>query len=257
MFYPESAQELEDTLRSLFLSTSAYRGESSVFGILAPHAGYTYSGRVAAAAYSRIPAGFSGTFVVIGPSHAGCETCTSDLFWETPIGNVPPDADLAEALEENGIPIRNDLMRVQENSLETQMPFLRFRFPEACVVPVLLGDQSPAAAEKTAAAITAAVSGSRTIIVASGDGSHYVPAETAKTNDLAVFSALADLDTGKFYAALEAVQPSMCGYGCIAVMADVCRNAGASSARVLLYDTSGSVSGDTGGVVGYAALEVV
>lgn len=259
MFYPKDAKELEETLRSLFSSTATYPAQSRIFGILAPHAGYMYSGKIAAVSYSRIPESFDGTFLVIGPSHAGCPTCTSDVFWETPIGTLEPDTELVQALQENGIPIRNDFMNVQENSLETQMPFIKFRFLDAKIVPVLLGDQSYGGAAKTAASIISAISQMNrdVIVIASGDGSHYVPRDIAEKDDLTVLSAISKLDTKNFYEVLMNIQPSMCGYGCIAVMADVCKHFGAREARVLLYDTSGSVTGDTLEVVGYAAMEVI
>ena len=127
MFYPKEAEELKALLDALFSSTVT--SVTSPCGVLVPHAGYIYSGRCAACAYAKIPETFSGTFVVIGPSHAGCMTATADLIWETPIGPVPPARAFVAALSESGIPNRPDLLRVQANSLEVQLPFIRSRFP--------------------------------------------------------------------------------------------------------------------------------
>ncbi|MDU9376070.1 hypothetical protein McpSp1_06590 [Methanocorpusculaceae archaeon Sp1] len=260
MFYPAGAEELASLLNAFFSSTVT--SVTSPYGVLVPHAGYVYSGKTAACAYAKIPETFSGTFVIIGPSHAGCMTATADCSWETPLGPVAADAELVAALVDAGIPNRNDLMRVQENSLETQMPFIRYRFPQAKVVPVLLGDQSLASARTVADAIAKAIdaisaASDRVVIIASGDGSHYVPAKVAEHDDLTVLAAAAKLDADQFYKTLMDVRPSMCGYGCIAVMMLVCKHLGAREAKLIMYQTSGDATGDDREVVGYAAVEVV
>ena len=257
MFYPGDAEELRALLDALFASTVT--SVISPYGVLVPHAGYIYSGRCAACAYAKIPETFSGTFVVIGPSHAGCMTATADLIWETPLGPVLPDESLAAALTAAGIPNRPDLLRVQENSLEVQMPFIRYRFPQAKVVPVLLGDQSLSEVRRVAAALSQAVGAVNTdvVIIASGDGSHYVPAAVAERDDLTVLAAAAKLDVQAFYEKLIEVKPSMCGYGCIAVLMLAGLQLGAREAKVIMYQTSGDATGDNREVVGYAAMEVV
>ncbi len=257
MFYPGDAEELRALLDALFSSTVT--SVTSPYGVLVPHAGYIYSGRCAACAYAKIPETFSGTFVVIGPSHAGCMTATADLIWETPLGPVLPDESLAAALTAAGIPNRPDLLRLQENSLEVQMPFIRYRFPQAKVVPVLLGDQSLSEVRRVAAALSQAVGAVNTdvVIIASGDGSHYVPAAVAERDDLTVLAAAAKLDVQAFYEKLIEVKTSMCGYGCIAVLMLAGLQLGAREAKVIMYQTSGDATGDNREVVGYAAMEVV
>jgi len=257
MFYPRVAEELKALLDALFSSTVT--SVTSPYGVLVPHAGYIYSGKCAACAYAKIPETFSGTFVVIGPSHAGCMTATADLIWETPLGPVLPDSRLAAALTAAGIPNRPNLLRVQENSLEVQMPFIRYRFPQAKVVPVLLGDQSLSEVRRVAAVLSQAVDAvdANVVIIASGDGSHYVPAAMAERDDLTVLAAAAKLDVQAFYEKLIEIKPSMCGYGCIAVLMLVCKHLGAHEANVIMYQTSGDATGDSCEVVGYAAMEVV
>lgn len=257
MFYPGSAQELKRTLDAFFSSTVT--SVTSPYGVLVPHAGYLYSGKTAACAYAKIPETFSGTFIVIGPSHAGCMTATADLLWETPLGPVSPDTNLIAALEKSGIPNRPDLIRVQENSLEVQMPFIRYRFPNARVVPVQLGDQSLSAVSAVADAVCRAIDlcSEEIVIIASGDGSHYVPRSVAEHDDLTVLAAASRLDVKKFYEALAEVRPSMCGYGCIAALLLIGKHLGATDARVIMYQTSGDATGDSREVVGYAAMEVI
>ena len=254
MFYPGRAGELEEQIASFFNNTVT--SVSNPFGILVPHAGYIYSGQTAACSYAKLSPDFAGTFVIIAPSHQGFPTSVSDLVWETPIGAAEPDAEFISALD---IPLRNAYALHQENSIEVQIPFIVSRFPKAKIVPILVGDQSLAGAKEVADAVIKAAdtTGIRSIIIASGDCSHYVPKDKAMTEDLTVLGAVKNLDTTRFYEALMKYQPTMCGYGCIAAMAEICKHFGASEARVLLYTTSGDVTGDFEEVVGYASMEVV
>ena len=254
IFYPSEAEGLKQTLAAFFDGTVT--SVSNPKGILVPHAGFIYSGPCAAVSYARISPDFDGTFVVIGTSHKGYPNSVSDLDWDTPIGTVLADTEFADAVS---LPKNNDIFREQENSLETQMPFIAYRFPKAKVCAVLMGDQSLEGVSEVAEAILCAVSKTnRNIIVAaSGDCSHYVPAKKAETDDLTCLAALKNLDVSAFYDALYAIQPSMCGYGCLAATAEIGKALGAKEARVLTYTTSGDASGDYSAVVGYASVEVI
>ncbi len=140
------------------------------------------------------------------------------------------------------------------------MPFIRHRFAHAKIVPVLIGDQSPGGAEEVAKAVLHAVraTGRQIIVIASGDGSHYVPRARAEHDDRAVLAAVSELDTAQFYRTLALLRPSMCGYGCIAAMVLISKALGATSARLLAYTTSGDIdAGNDARVVGYAAMEVI
>lgn len=254
LFYPEKKDELNNLLTKFFSDTVT--SETNPKGILVPHAGYIYSGRCAAVSYSKISSDFNGTFVIIAPSHNGFETCVSDLIWNSPLGSVEPDKEFIEALD---LPIRNDLAGEQENSIEVQIPFIKYRFANAKIVPILIGDQSYAGAKIVSDAVISAIkrTGITPIIIASGDGSHYVPKAKAESDDLTVIAALKNLDTVKFYESLIKIQPTMCGYGCIGAMAEICKYLGAKESRVLLYETSGEATGDFSEVVGYISMEVV
>lgn len=254
IFYPSEAEELKQTLAAFFDATVT--SVSNPKGILVPHAGFIYSGPTAAVSYSRISPDFDGTFVLIGTSHKGFANSVSDIDWETPLGLVTADKEFAAAVS---LPLNNAAAREQENSLETQMPFIAYRFPQAKITAVLMGDQSPKGAADVASAVLSAVekTGRRIIVIASGDGSHYVPAKQAETDDLTCLAALKNLDTAAFYDALYEIQPSMCGYGCLSATAEIGKALGAAEARVLTYATSGDASGDFRAVVGYASLEVI
>ena len=252
MFYPRDPSHLEQLLEKFF-SGAGSAGDTR--GIVSPHAGYIYSGQVAAYAFATIPADFSGTFVVIGPSHRGYITCGSTIPWETPLGVVDTDTELVKALD---IEI-DEFSHKDEHSLEVQVPFIKYRFPRARIAPVMMGAQDLSGVAVLAEKIVEAVRRTKrdVRIVASSDFSHYVPEAKAKTDDLYAIEALNTLDVGEFYRRIEERDVSACGYGPIAVMVTACGMLGATTAKLLRYATSGDVTGDRREVVGYAAIAVM
>ena len=123
MFYPREPSHLEQLLGKFFSGTSPVTGNP--LGIVSPHAGYIYSGQVAADSFAAITGDFSGTFVIIGPSHRGYMTCASGISWETPLGIVDTDAEFVRALDVEV----DEFSHRDEHSLEVQVPFIRYRFP--------------------------------------------------------------------------------------------------------------------------------
>lgn len=252
MFYPRDPSHLEQVLEKYFRGTGEPTG---AIGVVSPHAGYVYSGAVAAMAIGCIPADFRGTIVVIGPSHRGYQTCVSKVPWETPLGIVDVDTGYVEALDI----VVDEVSHQDEHSLEVQMPFLKFRFPGARIAPVLMGDQSYESAVWLAdRIIVAAEEQDREIrIVASSDFSHYVPESQAKKQDLLAIEALEQYDVREFYRRIGELGVSACGYGPIAAMALASRFMGATKVRLVWYATSGDVTGERDQVVGYAAIAVM
>ncbi|MDD1673848.1 MAG: AmmeMemoRadiSam system protein B [Methanomicrobiales archaeon] len=252
MFYPRDPDHLEQVLEKY------YRNKSTGFdakGIVAPHAGYVYSGEVAATAYAAIPESFAGTFVIIGPSHRGYLTCTSAIPWETPLGLVDVDKEFVKALD---IHIDEESHRT-EHSIEVQLPFIKYRFPRAQIVPLMMGEQSSMSARNLAGQILSACAAiSRDVrLVASSDFSHYIPHEIAKKQDLFAIEALQTLDVDEFYRRIEAEGVSACGYGPISSVALAAKAKGAREGRLLEYRTSGEITGEFDQVVGYGAIAVI
>ncbi|MEA2035647.1 MAG: AmmeMemoRadiSam system protein B [Euryarchaeota archaeon] len=254
MFYPGEHRSLESLLGDFFRNAEVECPDS--YGIVSPHAGYPYSGQLSASAFSTIPKSFKGTFILIGPSHSGFPTCISAIPWETPLGNVDVDLDLIGNLDLN---IDEFSMAYQENSLEVQIPFIKYHFPDAKIVPVLMGDQSYKEAISLADSILKAINitGSDVRIVASSDFSHYIPEDIAKRQDLYAIDALKNLNIEEFYRRIKEEGVSACGYGPISVMVSVCRRLGATHGHLIKYTTSGETTGDYSQVVGYAAIAVV
>ena len=254
MFYPRDPNHLEQLL-TRFFNSATVAGGIDARGIVVPHAGYIYSGAVAAQAYAAIPPSFSGTFIVIGPSHRGFLTAASAVPWETPLGVVDTDAGFVSAL---GIDI-DEPAHATEHSLEVQMPFTKYRFPRARIAPIMMGDQDESSAMNLAQAIVdTAKSERREIrIVASSDFSHYIPEKVARDQDLHAIEALKTLDSREFYKRIVTRKVSACGFGPIMAMTEACRAMGANEGRLLSYSTSGDVTGDRNEVVGYAAIAVI
>ena len=252
MFYPRDPHHLEQLLEKLF---GGKETSLDAKGIVSPHAGYPYSGEVAASAYSTIPSTFSGTFIVIGPSHRGFQTCISQIPWETPLGIIDIDPELGSAIDLE----TDEISHRDEHSLEVQMPFIKYRFPRARILPILMGDQEFVASELLATKVLDAINqtGREDIrFVASSDFSHYVPIASARENDGYAIEALTSLDLPEFYRRIARRGVSACGYGPIAAVCRLCKERGARTGRLIRYATSGDVTGDSD-VVGYAAIAVM
>lgn len=252
MFYPGNPAKLRQTLDAFF---EGVKGKGDALGIVSPHAGYLYSGKVAATAFAALPRKFSGTVVIIGPSHAGHSTSASARPWKTPLGTVEVDRELLDFID---MPV-DELSHQDEHSIEVQMPFVQYHAPEALVVPIMMGNQSPESAHLLAEKVAGAAekTGRDVRIVASSDFSHYVPEEEARDQDLYAIDALTTLDTAEFFRRIVERRVSACGYGPIGSMVETCKRFGAKRGELLRYTTSAEATGDTRQVVGYAAIAVI
>lgn len=228
------------------------RGPRNVLGGVAPHAGYMFSGMVAAHLYSRIAEdGFAKSFVIIGPNHTGRGSgmaVTMEDF-ETPFGVARVDAELAKA-------IRKDLVDVDpeahyfEHSIEVQLPFLQHISKDFSFVPLCMGFQDFEASKQVGEIIRDAVKGRDAVVIASSDFSHYVTPGTAKAKDGKALDAIAAMDPERLYETVRDEDMSMCGYGPVMATMVAC---GSAKAEVLKYATSGDVR-PMREVVGYASV---
>jgi AmmeMemoRadiSam system protein B len=251
-WYPKDPNRLEQMLEAYFIQSKP----GAALGIVSPHAGYIYSGLTAAHAFGSLPPDFSGTIIVIGPSHSGYTTCASAIPWETPLGIVDTDAEFIKSL---GIDINEAVHQTDENSIELQIPFIKYRFPRARIAPVMMGQQDYPSAIRLAEKIVSAIKQTNmdVRIVASSDFSHKVSEQKAKSDDLYAIEPLLTLDTKEFYRRIEERRVTACGFGPITAMVTACEKLGAKKAQLLRYATSGDVTGDCREVVGYAAISVI
>ena len=232
--------------------------------VIAPHAGLMFSGPVGAYAYAAAAAnGPFDTVILVGPSHfvgfEGVALYPSGVF-DSPLGPAPIDERLGQALVDAS-PVIHAMPAAhgREHSLEMQLPFVRRLFPDAAIVPLLMGYQTRATIEAFAGALAKVAEGERTLLVASTDLSHYFDAAKAETLDARVRDCVAACDPERLLEVFETYPEGergrfvACGGGpAIAVMM-AARARGARHGRVLKYMHSGQISGDNSGVVGYLA----
>jgi hypothetical protein len=257
-FYQGSPSALRDQVER-FLVPEAKKVKA--LGIVSPHAGLVYSGSVAGAVYSRIE--LPGTFVLIGPNHTGLGAPVSLMAkgsWETPLGAVRINDDLAAAVLSKSRRIHDDTMaHLQEHSLEVQLPFIQCLKRNFTIVPIQMMDTRLETCIEVGNAIASAIAEFNkegVLIVASSDMSHYVSAETAKRKDHAAIKRILDLDAQGLYNTVRDEGISMCGYGPVVTMIAACKSLGATKAELVKYTNSGDVSGDYDQVVGYAGIVV-
>jgi len=229
-----------------------------VVGLISPHAGYPYSGQIAAHGYKLIQGQRFDSVVVIGPSHRsffrGASVYNSGGF-ETPLGVVPVDAGLADKIIAHGGSIAfYPQAHLQEHSIEIQLPFLQVVLGQFSLVPIVMGDQDRQACQELAEAIFKAVKGKKVLVVGSSDLSHFHSYDKAVVLDRRVVDLVQKMDTDGLIRELESGSCEACGGGPMVVTMLVARKLGSTGVKVLKYANSGDVTGDTGRVVGYLSV---
>ncbi|OPY30164.1 MAG: hypothetical protein A4E28_00410 [Methanocella sp. PtaU1.Bin125] len=253
-FYPGT----EDALRRLIgqLAPKQAKEKIKACGVVVPHAGYVYSGAVAADVYASIEG--AQTFVLLGPSHylTGSAVAVSGESWSTPLGVVETDIELVRRLE--GIVDHDEAAHRNEHSIEVQVPFLQYFFRDFRIVPIAIAMQDYDTVKEVAAELIRVLEGydKRVVIVASSDFTHYEDVAVAKKKDAALIEDIERLDVPGFYDDIYRLDATCCGYGPISAMMMACASRGAKRGQLLRYATSGDVTGDRQ-VVGYAGIAVV
>jgi len=269
MFYPSNPSELRTTIDQSFRNRKFGPGmpppstaERKIYGIVTPHAGYMYSGAVAANGYYQISShGFSNA-VIVGPNHYGIGSGVATMkegVWETPLGQVEVNGQWAQGMaKRSGMVGFDDMAHSRDHCLEVQLPFLQYIRDEFTIVPVILMMQDIDTAYDLGKAIADTVAESDdTVLIASSDLTHYEPNESAHKKDMELINAMLELDVPKFYSVLERMDVSACGYGAIASIMVAAKSLGATRGELLKYATSGDVTGDVSAVVGYSSVVFV
>lgn len=233
-------------------------------GFIVPHAGYIYSGPVAAHSYARIASeGKPDVFVVLGPNHTGLGEAVSvwdEGAWETPLGHVNVDAELARNIVKNSRYARLDkLAHYEEHSIEVQLPFLQYLFKDVKIVPITIMYQVPEVANDLAIAISKSLAEMNrdAVIISTTDLSHYEPHENAVEKDRLVLDKIKALDPEGLFEVVTRRNISMCGVAPVMTLLYYANLNKSSGAEILKYATSGDVSGDRSLVVGYAAARIL
>jgi len=235
-------------------------GPKRILGVVVPHAGYMYSGPVAAHSYTQIASdGVPDSVVILGPNHTGIGSGVSIMTkggWETPLGVTPIDTDLAEQIRSSSNIIDEDeTAHLSEHSIEVQLPFLQYLYGERIrFVPICMMMQDLQTSQEIARAISERSRGKHVVVVASSDFTHYEPQDVAARKDRAAIDAIVDLDSPKLNGLGEGGRVTMCGYGPITVLMEVAKLKGNVHASLLAHHTSGDITDDPGSVVGYSAI---
>jgi MEMO1 family protein len=234
--------------------------KESVLGVISPHAGFIYSGKVAGSVYSSIK--IPETVILIGPNHTGEGPDASIMtkgFWQSPFGSVEIDNKLAQTLAESEPFFRKDTKaHIKEHSLETQLPFLQFFQKNLKIVPICLKRIGFDQSTKIGQAIADSIKnyGKEVLIVASSDMSHFEPHDTTVIKDRKAIDRILNLDPRGLYATVREKQITMCGVNPAVSMLTACSRMGSKKANLIQYKTSGEVNGDMSRVVGYAGITI-
>ena len=269
-FYPAGPEELSALIDQCYLnplgpgtSPPAPRTDASIVAVVCPHAGYVYSGPVAAHSYlhvSSLPD--PELIVVVAPNHYGIGSGVSTFRegeWETPLGRMRVDSEAAKKLAglEETVVFDPGAHRL-EHSLEVQLPFLQRIYGDSVpFLPISLIFQDIDTAKVLGAALSKLLKGRRAVLVASSDLTHYEPADAARRKDVALLQRVLEGDLEGFYSTLDRLNVTSCGFGAIATVMETSRSLGLARPELLKYATSGDTTGDNLQVVGYGALRFV
>jgi MEMO1 family protein len=264
-FYPADKGKLEAAVKAYLAEALPARGERPV-GLVAPHAGYLFSGQIAADAWAQAACNDYDLVVILGTNHTAAPFDSVSVFqgrgYATPLGVAAVDRDVAQRLMAGGFTYKPDA-HMAEHSEEVQVPFVQVLFPKAKIVTAVVGKPDLGLAIRFGEALAHAVKDRKVLVVASSDLSHYPPYEEASAADRATLTAVASLDPK---AVAEAVNRTMaaerpglatcaCGEGAIMATMAASKALGATRGIVLSYANSGDTAvGERDRVVGYGAV---
>lgn len=264
-WYSSDGGQLRAEVQTYFADAPA--SPAGLMGLIAPHAGYFFSGHVAGAAFAGLTPGAFDTVILIGPDHRGAApgnvSTPEARTWRTPLDDIPVDWDMVQALDtEIGLTF---LPNEEEHSLEVELPFLQTALEQFRLTPLMMGDQSPDTCRRLGEALVKIVSlvlqeGRKILFVASSDLSHYFDDDTARRLDQTTLQFILNLDAAGLLKHVNQGrrqgQPLACGAGPIAVIIQAATALGATKATLLKYATSADAHPLKDRVVGYAAVAI-
>jgi AmmeMemoRadiSam system protein B len=254
-WYPSDATDLRR-----FLEDATPPGDAApAIALMAPHAGYRYSGAIAAETYARVAVPRSA--IVLCPNHRVPPPVLAVWAagsWRTPLGEAPIDEELAAALLAAARPLlRADrIPHEREHAAELQVPFLQFRRPDVKIVPIVVATDDPDELRALGDAIARTVRGRDVLLVASSDMNHFESAAVARGKDEKALARVLALDPEGLFGVVASERISMCGVRPMCVTLHAAKALGAARAELVRYGSSGDVSGDQESVVGYAGVVV-
>lgn len=260
-WYPGDANQLRKTIEAYFSKVDISPVKGEIVGIISPHAGYYYSGQVAAYGYKQIVGKSYDIVVVISPLHrmlAGTYVSTSASFYQTPLGDIPVAEALLDQLSQ-----KVDLRRIpadNEHSLEIQLPFLQVALKSFYLLPIMVGHGDVYGNKDLVAILVKLLKSKRCLLVASSDLHHIDRYDEVVQKDQAVAQALSHFQLESIQEVLSRPDCSVCGRVPITIVVDTAQKLGANKLIVLEQTNSGDVTGDKSSgeyTVGYLSAAIV
>lgn len=264
-FYPAKKDELLRMIEGCFMHSYGPAKippadkSNKITGMVCPHAGYMYSGPVAAHSYYEASSLKVDLVIIIGPNHYGIGSGIATMkegSWETPLGSVDVNSAAAEqVVKSSGIVDFDDAAHSEDHCLEVQLPMLQYIYKHRFqILPIILWMQDKATAIDVGNAVAEVAKDKNALLIASSDFTHYEPNEVAHKKDNELIKAILELDVNKYYTVLERLNVTACGYGAIASIMTAAKILGAMKGELLKYATSGDIAGNKSSVVGYGSI---
>jgi hypothetical protein len=263
-FYPSEKNGLLKMVKDCFTHSYGPQKEPpadierKIIAMVCPHAGYMYSGPVAAHSYYAASSLNVDLVIMVGPNHYGIGSGVATMRegqWETPIGQVDVDPEAAEKVSKvSGLVDFDDAAHSEDHCLEVQLPMLQYIYQHFKILPIIMWMQDKETAADIGKAIAEVARGKRALLIASSDFTHYEPNEEAHRKDSELIKTMLEIDLNKFYTVLTRLEVSACGYGAIASIMTAAKILGAKKGELLKYATSGDVAGNKDKVVGYGSI---
>ncbi|MBP7217164.1 MAG: AmmeMemoRadiSam system protein B [Candidatus Omnitrophica bacterium] len=258
-FYPSTGNEIRKQIATFLSGNQKAR---HAIACMVPHAGYMYSGQVAAETLASIT--MTDTAILIGPNHTGygkAYSIMSNGTWQTPLGDITIDTPVAKTLLTTSKYLEDDATaHAREHSLEVELPLLQYFKPDIKVIPITLMAEDTSNLKSIGIEIADAIRKmnrqNSILVVASSDMTHYESQESARAKDTLAIEAIVALDEDKLAATVRKSNISMCGWTAAVTMLAAAKALGARTAQLIRYQTSGDITKDTESVVGYAGITI-
>jgi len=261
-WYSSNPVVLREEIQSYLDKVNLPQINGEVVGLVAPHAGYRYSGQTAAYSFKSVLGNTYDLVVILSPYHQyhpATILCSAHDYYQTPLGKIQVDQELSDAFikainnkqDVEIVKIVND----EEHSLEIELPFLQSVLADDFkLLPIMIRSIQPAISEKIAEALFGLIQSKRVLLVCSTDLSHFYSQALAEKYDLEMLQQIKTLSVNNIYETEANQRGFACGIGAVMVDAATSKLLGANRAEILNHSTSGNVTGDYGSVVGYGSV---
>lgn len=258
-FYPADSSKLKQEIELLLSISGKTDIPGKLFGIISPHAGYIYSGKTAAFGFNLLDKNKVKTVIIISPSHReyfpGVSIYDGDAY-QTPLGTVPLDREIADALTAGSKTIfKGKEGHQEEHAIEVQLPFLQVVLDDFNIVPVVMGDQGKLYVDELAERIAGSVD-DNTVIISSSDLSHYYSGDVADRMDSIVEREINNFNYSGLMENFESRKCEACGSGTIIALMKSADRLNYKKSMVLNRSDSGDTTGDKNQVVGYLSAAI-